>query len=111
MLVTEQPKDLPTTNALAGLVPTVEPAEIRLSGKVLCVLAEPPALGTDLTLMIKVHVTENCVAEHADGATVFYRKTKLVAAWKPGDPEPIDPDQGSLWEQAPPEGTFNTNEQ
>lgn len=109
-LVTEQPKDLPTTNALAGLVGGSEPAEVRLSGKILCILADPPALGEDLTLLVKLHVTENCVAEHADGETVVYRKTKLVAAWRPGTPEPIDPEQGSLWEQAPPAGTFETDD-
>lgn len=82
-----------------------EPAEIRLAGKTLCVLADAPQLGQDLELMVRLHVTEDCIAQHENDAEVRYLKVRLVAAWKPGSPPPVDPEL-PLWDQAVPEGTI-----
>lgn len=89
-LVKDPPKDLPTTNALAGINTGSEPAEIRLGGKILTVLENPPGLGHEVTLLIKVKVNEVCTGEKSEGDIVHYRKTTLLAAWLPGTPAPPD---------------------
>ncbi len=81
-------------------------SEIRLAGKTLCVLTDPPGLGAEVTLCVKLHVVEDCTAVHEDDTEVNYLKCRLVAAWREGSPPPPD-DQGALWETAPPEGTFS----
>lgn len=102
MTTTERAKDL---QEFAGSAP----AEIRLAGKILCVLADPPSLGDELTLLMKVRVTDTGVVEHEDEQHVFYRKVKLVAAWQAGSTPPVDTNQASLWDQAPPEGSFDAS--
>ena len=82
------------------------PAEVRMAGKILCILEDPPNLGDEVTLLVKLRVIDVGVVEHEGGEHVFYRKTKLLGAWKPGTTPPIDTNQASLWDQAPPEGTF-----
>jgi hypothetical protein len=79
-----------------------------LAGKILCVLPDKdaPSLGDEIVLMCKLHITEDCVADHESGERVLYRKTRLVAAWREGTPPPIDTAQPDLWEGAPPEGSI-----
>jgi hypothetical protein len=103
--ISEKPAGLPSTNALDGL-PAEEPAEVRLAGKTLCVLADPPQLGGNVELMVRLHITEDCIAQHDDGNEVRYLKARLVGAWRPGSPPPVDVNQPDLWEQAPPEGSI-----
>lgn len=83
------------------------PAEIRLGGKILCILPNPPKLGDEITLNIKLRVIDSVVSEHEDGEHVFYRKVKLIGAWRDGEPPPIDTNQPQLWDQAPEVGTFD----
>lgn len=102
MTTTERAKDL---QEFAGSVA----AEIRLAGKILCVLENPPVLGDEFDLMVRLKVTESCATEKESGEHDFYRKTKLVGAWRPGSTPPIDTNQASLWDQAPPEGSFDAS--
>lgn len=85
------------------------PAELRLAGKILCILAKPPALGEEITLLVKLRVTDSGAIEHEDGEHVFYRKVRLIGAWRDGDPPPIDTSQPQLWDQAPPEGSISAS--
>lgn len=64
------------------------PAEIRLSGKTLLVLEDPPEPGDELVLLIRVKVNGTGVDLHDNDEEVPYRKAKLVTCWKPGTPEP-----------------------
>ena len=95
-LVKTKPKDLDSGNDLDKIsLPVIAPAEIRLAGKILTVMPNPPGLGHELTLMIKLKVNEVCTSEKSDDDIVHYRKTQLLAAWLPGTPAPPD-DQGAL---------------
>lgn len=92
-------------------------AEIRLAGKILCVLPKPPALGEEITLMVKLRVTEDGTIIKEDETETHFRRTKLIAAWPAGTPgPPTDPalvgsdgkvESGDAWDSAPPEGTFD----
>jgi hypothetical protein len=79
--------------------------EIRLAGKRLCVLSDPPKLGDNIDLNVRLHVIEDCTAQHEDETQVQYLRVRLVAAWKPGDPVPVST-QEPLWDQAGPEGSI-----
>jgi hypothetical protein len=90
-LVKNKPKGIPSGNDLDKIgPPPVAPAEIRLGGKILTVLENPPGLGHEVTLLIKVKVNEVCTGEKSEGEIVHYRKTALLAAWLPGTPAPPD---------------------
>lgn len=102
MTTTERAKDLQEFAGNAA-------AEIRLAGKTLCVLENPPSLGDVVTLMMRVRVTDSSVTEHENGDHIFYRKVKLIDAWKASSPPPVDTNQASLWDQAPPEGSFDAS--
>lgn len=96
--VSKKPPDLPSSNDLDKF-PAPEPAEIRLGNKVICVLANPPELGQNVDLMIRIHVKEQCTAIHDDGETVNYLRAKLLgSAWRPGERPPADVDQLVLGE-------------
>lgn len=66
------------------------PAEIRMSGKTLLTLENPPEPGDELVLLIRVKVNGTGVDLHDNDEEVPYRKAKLVTCWKPGtaDPQP-----------------------
>jgi hypothetical protein len=101
-LITDKPKDVPTTNALDGLPDDLlgpVPARIEMSGKTLLILDNPPDPGEYL----KVEITLRCKDEGKElldnGELVHYRKTKFIAAkitaapYKPepeadGEPDP-----------------------
>lgn len=77
-----------------------------MSGKTLCVLADPPKLGDELTLLVRLRVIEEATSQKESGDQTHIRKTRLIGAWVPGTPPPIDTSQGSLWDQAPPAGSI-----
>jgi len=91
-LVKDKPEELTPQNDLDDIEDPdapPDPAEIRLAGKCLAVLESPPGRGEDLVLMIRVKVNGEGVDYHEDGEEVPYRKTKLIACWKPGTKEPV----------------------
>src|SRR6185312_15358085 len=94
----EAPSDIPTTNELARFQLEKPPAEIRMAGKTLTILEEPPGLGDAITLMVKVEVTEICEKQKADGEIVYYRKAKLIGCWKPGERPPDNDEQPGLFD-------------
>lgn len=90
------PADIPTTNALDNIPDDLlggppPPAEIRMSGKTLLTLENPPEPGDELVLLIRVKVNGTGVDLHDNDEEVPYRKAKLVTCWKPGSPEPQVP--------------------
>ncbi|OBK04060.1 MULTISPECIES: hypothetical protein [Mycolicibacterium] len=89
----EAPSDIPTTNALDQVPDDLlggppPPAEIRMSGKTLLTLENPPEPGDELVLLIRVKVNGTGVDLHDNDEEVPYRKAKLVTCWKPGTAEP-----------------------
>ncbi|MBU8833632.1 hypothetical protein [Mycolicibacterium goodii] len=92
-LITAEPKDLPTTNALDAIPDDLlggppPPAEIRMSGKILLTLENPPEPGDEIVLLIRLKVNGTGVDLHENDEEVPYRKAKLVTCWKPGTKEP-----------------------
>lgn len=93
-LITDRtaPPDVPTTNALDDIVDpdAVDPAEIRAFGKTLLTVADPPAPGDTIVLLVRLRVYDVGTEfnENGEGEGTPYRKTKLVSCWKPGSTEP-----------------------
>lgn len=92
-LIDQKPENLPGTNALDDIPDDLlggpqPPAEIRMSGKTLLTLENPPEPGDELVLLIRVKVNGTGVDLHDNDEEVPYRKAKLVTCWKPGTPEP-----------------------
>lgn len=108
--ISDPPTGLASTNTLDGIEMGGGPAELRLAGKILCVMANPPGLGSDVVLMVKLRAVEDCLVDHEDSSQSRYLKCRLVGAWLPGSPPPIDVNQGSLWEQAGPVGSTTPDE-
>ena len=94
-LITEKPTGLPGTpndldnipdDLLGGPPPR---AEIRLAGKTLTTLENPPGGGEDVVLLVRLKVRQSGVDFNDDGnEEVPYRSMKLVSCWKPGTDEP-----------------------
>lgn len=95
-LITDQPEDLATTNALDGVEDPDEPqsgerAEIYLSGAHICTLENPPTgAGARVTLMVEVEVVEEGHKFKENGEVeVPVRRCKRVGdMWKPGTQRP-----------------------
>ena len=92
-LIADKPDGLDSTNALDGLPDDLlggppPPAEIRMSGKTLLTLENPPEPGDELVLLIRVKVNGTGVDLHDNDEEVPYRKAKLVTCWKSGTKEP-----------------------
>lgn len=95
MLITDQPENIPTTNALADIPDDLlggppPPADIILASKTLTTLADPPGRADTIVLMVRLRVYDIGVAygDNGEGEPTHYRKTKLVSCWLPSDPEP-----------------------
>lgn len=93
-LITNKPVGLASGNDLDSIPDDLlggppPPAEIRLAGKTLTVLENPPAGGEDVVLLVRLKVRAAGVDFNDDGnEEVPYRSMKLVSCWKPGDKEP-----------------------
>jgi len=110
--ITTRPARLPSGNELDRFDAADNiPAEIRMGNKTLVVLANPPHRGGTVTLMVKLQVVDDCVHLTTEGEDVHFKRCRLVGAWLPGQPEPVDANQGTLWDQAPPVGSIRDDEQ
>lgn len=98
-LVTEQPKDLPTTNALDAVEDpdapnSAERAEIYLSGAHVCTLANPPAGRGRVTLMVELEVIEESVRFNDNDEEIPIRRCKRVGdMYRPGTARPLTKDE------------------
>lgn len=92
-LVDTKPEDLESTNALDDIDDGPEAAdttEIRMSGKPLTRLTNPPGRGDDVVLMIRVRAIGEGedFPEDPEADPVPYVKGRLVNCWLPGQKEP-----------------------
>ena len=102
-LVTEKPEGIPTGNDLDQFADQldgpVHPAEIYLASKCLTVLEDPPGPHYEVVLMVRLKVHDLGTRYNEDDTEIHYRKTRLVAARKPGTSEPKSgDDQPGLYE-------------
>lgn len=92
-LITEKPQGIPSGNDLDKIDDDLlggppPPAEIRMSGKTLLTLENPPQPGDEIVLMIRLKINGHGVDLHDNDEEVPFRKSKLVSCWKPGSKEP-----------------------
>jgi len=96
MLVTDQPENIPTTNALDevpdDLLGGPPPPAYLVFGTTPAAIEEPPANGDVVVYMVRAR----CKGEHgpltrADGEERYKRDMQIQAIWLPGDPEPEEP--------------------
>lgn len=90
-LVTEQPKDLPSSNALDkfddGLA--TGPTEIRLGQAVLMSLSDPPEAGEYIDISARLYVKHAGFDQDTpDSPKVPVRQTKIIVAWPLGEQMP-----------------------
>lgn len=99
MLVTDKPEDIPSTNALDGIVDpdaeSDERAEIYLSGAHVATLKNPPVGGARLILMVELEVTEEAVRFNDNGEEVIdIRRCKRIGdMWRPNESRPLTPQE------------------
>lgn len=95
-LIDQKPEGLDSTNALDDIPDDLlggppSPAVIKLSNMNLAVLADPPGPGEDVVLLVRLRVYDigTAYGDNGEGEPSSpYRKTKLIACWKPGTKEP-----------------------
>lgn len=93
-LVTDQPEDLPSSNALDDVEDpdqeeAGERAEIFLSGAHVATLDNAPAGLGRVTLMVELEVTEEATRFTEDGHEVPIRRCRRIGdMWIPGTPKP-----------------------
>lgn len=108
-LVTNQPEDIATTDALAALgdPSTMSTTAIRMSGKTLTELVDAPGRGEDVLLTIRVRVIGRGVDYPDDDESEEkpFVRTRLVNCWRAGEAEPKS--QAQLDEEAKAEAAKN----
>lgn len=90
-LVTEQPKDLPSSNALDkfddGLA--TGPTEIRLGQAVLMSLSDPPEAGEYIDISARLYIKHAGFDQNTpDSPKVPVRQAKIIVAWPLGEQMP-----------------------
>ncbi|SHT90676.1 Uncharacterised protein [Mycobacteroides abscessus subsp. abscessus] len=90
-LVTEQPKDLPSSNALDkfddGLA--TGPTEIRLGQAVLMSLNDPPEAGEYIDISARLYIKHAGFDQNTpDSPKVPVRQAKIIVAWPLGEQMP-----------------------
>lgn len=103
-LITEQPQDLPTTNALDDIPDDLldTPAAYLTFGSTPCAMEEPPAVGDVRTFIVRARCTaEHGPIERKDGEMRYTRTLQIQAAWEAGKQPPnTDEDQPGLFDEA-----------
>lgn len=92
-LITDQPEDLATTNALDDVSDpdapeTGERAEIYLSGAHVCTLDNAPTNRQTITLMVELEVTEESVRANGDADVPIRRCRRIGDMYLPGTQRP-----------------------
>lgn len=92
-LVSDQPKDIPTTNALDDIpddLLSTPPAYLSF-GTTPCALEDPPAIDAVETYVVRVRCVGESRSERTDGELRHGRKLQIQWCVKQGQPEPPDP--------------------
>lgn len=90
-LVTEQPKDIPSSNELDKFDDGMAagPTEIRLGQAVLMSLTEPPAAGEYLDISARLYIKHAGFDQNTpDSPKVPVRQAKIIVAWPLGEQMP-----------------------
>ncbi len=90
-LVTEQPKDLPSSNELDKIDDGVAagPTEIRLGQALLMSLSDPPEAGEYIDISARLYIKHAGFDQNTpDSPKVPVRQAKIIVAWPLGDQMP-----------------------
>lgn len=102
-LVTDKPKDIPSSNDLDNVVDPdandAEPAYLSF-GSTPAALSDPPEVGQVRTYIVRVECTGQSESVRTDGEHRYGRKLSILWAVPKGKAEPPDPDadQPSLFD-------------
>jgi hypothetical protein len=104
-LITEEPQDLPTSNALdwIDLEDDTAPAAYLRFGSSPCALDDPPEVGDIRIYVVRTRCTEeHGPIERKDGEMRYARTLAIQACWLEGDTEPpaADEEQADLFSNA-----------
>lgn len=102
-IITDQPADIPTTNALDGLSTGDEPtpAAYLSFGTSPAAMEDPPEQGETRIYVVRARCSEeHGPIERKDGEMRYTRKLVIQAVWLPGQTEPVaDQGQGALFNE------------
>lgn len=90
-LVTEQPKDLPSSNELDKFDDGVAagPTEVRLGQALLMALDEPPQVGEYIDISARLYIKHAGFDQNTpDSPKVPVRQAKIIVAWPLGEQMP-----------------------
>lgn len=90
-LVTEQPKDLPSSNELDKIDDGMAagPTEIRLGQALLMTLSDPPEAGEYIDISARLYIKHAGFDQNTpDSPKVPVRQAKIIVAWPLGDQMP-----------------------
>jgi hypothetical protein len=95
-LITDQPEDIPTTDALADIPDDLlsTPAAYLGFGSTSYALPDPPSEGEKRTYVVRIECTgEHGPLRRTDGEVRYKRDCKILWAVQKGEVEPPDPEE------------------